>query len=78
MEWLNTPFTIIDTGGIEPESRDIILSQMREQAQVAIETADVNSLYGRLPPGAGGCGRESGGYAAAFQKAGGAGSEQGR
>ena len=41
VEWLNTPFTIIDTGGIEPESRDIILSQMREQAQVAIETADV-------------------------------------
>ena len=41
VEWLNTPFTIIDTGGIEPESKDIILSQMREQAQIAIETADV-------------------------------------
>ena len=39
VEWLNTPFTIIDTGGIEPESKDIILSQMREQAQIAIETA---------------------------------------
>ena len=39
--WLNMAFTLIDTGGIEPESRDIILSQMREQAQIAIDTADV-------------------------------------
>ena len=34
-------FTLIDTGGIEPDSSDIILSQMREQAQIAIDTADV-------------------------------------
>ena len=39
--WLNRSFTLIDTGGIEPDSRDIILSQMREQAQIAIDTADV-------------------------------------
>lgn len=39
--WLNTTFTLIDTGGIEPDSKDIILSQMREQAQIAIDTADV-------------------------------------
>lgn len=39
--WLNHNFTLIDTGGIEPESSDIILSQMREQAQIAIDTADV-------------------------------------
>lgn len=39
--WLDTSFTLIDTGGIEPDSRDIILSQMREQAQIAIDTADV-------------------------------------
>ncbi|MBR6526960.1 MAG: ribosome biogenesis GTPase Der [Lachnospiraceae bacterium] len=39
--WLNHQFTLIDTGGIEPDSRDIILSQMREQAQIAIDTADV-------------------------------------
>ena len=39
--WLNTNFTLIDTGGIEPDSKDIILSQMREQAQIAIDTADV-------------------------------------
>ena len=39
--WLDRDFTIIDTGGIEPESSDIILSQMREQAQIAIDTADV-------------------------------------
>jgi GTP-binding protein len=39
--WLNYNFTLIDTGGIEPESSDVILSQMREQAQIAIDTADV-------------------------------------
>lgn len=39
--WLDRDFTIIDTGGIEPESKDVILSQMREQAQTAIDTADV-------------------------------------
>ena len=41
VEWLNKNFTLIDTGGIEPDSNDIILSQMREQAQIAIDTADV-------------------------------------
>lgn len=40
-EWLSNLFTIIDTGGIEPESSDIIVAQMRRQAQMAIETADV-------------------------------------
>lgn len=39
-EWLNNKFLIVDTGGIEPYSDDIILSQMRRQAQLAIETAD--------------------------------------
>ena len=39
--WLDHSFTLIDTGGIEPDSSDIILSQMREQAQIAIDTADV-------------------------------------
>ncbi len=39
-EWLNRKFLIVDTGGIEPYSDDIILSQMRRQAQIAIETAD--------------------------------------
>ena len=39
--WLDTSFTLIDTGGIEPDSKDVILSQMREQAQIAIDTADV-------------------------------------
>lgn len=37
VEWLDKRFTMIDTGGIEPESGDIILSQMREQAQIAID-----------------------------------------
>ena len=40
-EWLNYKFTLIDTGGLEPESEDIILKQMYDQAQIAIETADV-------------------------------------
>lgn len=39
--WLDKAFTLIDTGGIEPDTNDIILSQMREQAEIAIETADV-------------------------------------
>ena len=39
--WLDREFTLIDTGGIEPESKDVILSQMREQAEIAIGTADV-------------------------------------
>lgn len=41
INWLDYNFTMIDTGGIEPDSKDIILSQMREQAQIAIDTADV-------------------------------------
>lgn len=40
-EWLNHSFTMIDTGGIEPERDDIIVKQMRRQANIAIETADV-------------------------------------
>ncbi len=39
--WLDMTFTLIDTGGIEPDSKDIILSQMREQAEIAIATSDV-------------------------------------
>lgn len=39
--WLDKDFTLIDTGGIEPDSKDVILSSMREQAQIAIDTADV-------------------------------------
>ena len=41
VEWLNKYFTIIDTGGIEPESDDIILSQMRNQAMLAVDMAHV-------------------------------------
>ncbi len=40
-EWLNRSFLLVDTGGIEPDSNDVILSQMRSQAQIAIDTADV-------------------------------------
>ncbi len=41
VEWLNHKFTIVDTGGIETEAEDIIMRSMREQAEIAIETADV-------------------------------------
>ena len=41
VEWLDHTFTMVDTGGIEPDTRDIILAQMREQAEIAIATADV-------------------------------------
>ena len=41
VSWLDKEFTLIDTGGIEPESSDVILSQMREQGQISIDTADV-------------------------------------
>ena len=40
-EWLNNYFTIIDTGGIDPDTTDIIMSQMRLQAELAIDTGDV-------------------------------------
>lgn len=40
-EWRNRKFTLIDTGGIEPDSEDVILSQMRSQAELAIESANV-------------------------------------
>ena len=40
-EWRSREFMLVDTGGIEPESKDVILSQMREQAQLAIDSADV-------------------------------------
>ena len=40
-EWLGKEFMLVDTGGIEPDSKDVILSQMRMQAQLAIDKADV-------------------------------------
>ncbi len=51
VEWLNNHFTLIDTGGIEPQSKDEILSQMRRQAQLAIETADVVVLMTNVQDG---------------------------
>ena len=41
VEWLDRKFTVIDTGGIEPDSKDVILSQMRAQAEIAMDSADV-------------------------------------
>ena len=40
-EWRNREFMIVDTGGIEPDTDDVILAQMRRQAEIAIEKADV-------------------------------------
>lgn len=50
-EWLNRHFLLVDTGGIEPKSDDIILKQMRSQAEMAIETADVIILVTDLKCG---------------------------
>ncbi len=50
-EWLNRHFLLIDTGGIEPHSDDIILKQMRRQAQLAIDSADVIILVTDLHSG---------------------------
>jgi len=41
VEWRNKKFTLIDTGGIEPYSEDKIMQQMKRQAEIAIETADI-------------------------------------
>lgn len=50
-EWLNNTFLLVDTGGIEPHSDDVILSQMRRQAQLAIDSADVIILVTELHSG---------------------------
>ena len=51
VEWLNHKFTLVDTGGIEPRADDVILSQMRAQANIAIATADVIVLVTDLRSG---------------------------
>ncbi|PKM50746.1 MAG: ribosome biogenesis GTPase Der [Firmicutes bacterium HGW-Firmicutes-7] len=51
VEWLNYQFTLIDTGGIEPDSSDLILASMRNQAEIAIETADVIVFLGDVRAG---------------------------
>ena len=50
-EWLNRKFLLVDTGGIEPDTNDIILSQMRTQAEIAIDTADVIILVADIRDG---------------------------
>lgn len=52
VEWQNRTATLVDTGGIEPYSDDIILSQMRTQAQLAIDAADVIILVTDVRAGA--------------------------
>ncbi|HIT19269.1 MAG TPA: ribosome biogenesis GTPase Der [Candidatus Fimivivens faecavium] len=50
-EWLGREFMLVDTGGIEPYSEDVILAQMRRQAQLAIDSADVAILVTDLMTG---------------------------
>lgn len=50
-EWLNNKFLLVDTGGIEPNTNDVILSQMRTQAEIAIDTADVIILVTNIRDG---------------------------
>ena len=50
-EWCGHKFLLVDTGGIEPDSRDVILSQMREQAQIAIDSADCIIMVGEIGAG---------------------------
>ena len=50
-EWLNRTFMLVDTGGIEPRSDDVILSQMRRQAEVAIQSANVIILVTNIRDG---------------------------
>lgn len=45
VEWMNRKFTLIDTGGIDPHSDDVLLSQMRRQAEIAMDTADVICFF---------------------------------
>lgn len=45
VEWCGRKFTLVDTGGIDMKSEDVLLSQMREQAQIAIDTADVICFF---------------------------------
>ena len=45
VEWQNRKFTLIDTGGIDPRSEDVLLSQMRRQAEIAMDTADVICFF---------------------------------
>ena len=58
VEWTGREFTLIDTGGIDPRSDDVLLSQMRRQAEIAIEMADVICFFCdardglNAPPGA--------------------------
>ena len=66
-EWRSRPFLLIDTGGIEPASDDVILSQMRSQAQLAIDSADVIVMVTDLRSGVVATDRE---VAAMLQKSG--------
>lgn len=50
-EWLNRKLLLVDTGGIEPDTNDIILKQMRTQAEIAIDTADVIILVTNIRDG---------------------------
>lgn len=71
-EWRSRKVTLVDTGGIEPYSDDVILSQMRRQAELAIDTADVIVLVTDVKTGVVATDSEVGGHAAEKRQAGGA------
>ena len=69
VQWLDKAFTLIDTGGIEPDSKDVILSQMREQAEIAIESG-CHYFYYRCASGTAGFRCKGCRYAQTFEKTG--------
>lgn len=69
-EWCGRHFTMIDTGGIEPSDKDVILSQMREQAELAVDMADVILFMVNVRDGPDGGGQGSGGYVATMRPSG--------
>lgn len=75
--WLDKAFTLIDTGGIEPDTKDVILAQMREQAEIAIATADVIIFIVDVRQGLTDSDSKVADIFAQIEKAGGAGRQQG-
>lgn len=68
VEWTGRPFTLVDTGGIDMQSDDVFLSQMRQQAQIAIDTADVILFFTDARDGLTHQDEEIAGYLRAAQK----------
>ena len=70
VQWLDKAFTLIDTGGIEPDSKDVILSQMREQAEISDRDSGCHYFYYRCASGTAGFRCKGCRYAQTFEKTG--------